>query len=227
MHRLASEVRVARMAAGLTQRRVADLAGLSQQYVSAVERGEVAPSIGRASRIAAACGHELGIRLFPAAGVSLRDSGQLELLEVIVANAAPTWHARLEVPVSPGDPRAADLLLEGSEEVLHIEAERALVDIQAQLRRAQAKREVLSSRYDRPVRLVIAVSATRRARRILRDHAPLLDRTFRISTRRVWAAIRSGTAIGADGFLFVPTPRLRPKDAAPLSRVRRARIGPR
>lgn len=203
VHRLAAEVRLARTSSGLTQLRLAELAGLSQQYVSAVERGAVVPSIGRASRIAAACGHELGIRLFPTAGPSLWDSGQLQLIELIVRRAAPTLHAQLEVPIAAGDPRAADLVLEGPDEVLHVEAERGLVDLQAQTRRAQAKRDVLSARYERPVRLVIAVSDTRRARRLARDHASLIGRTFGVSSRRVWGAIGSGTPVGGDGFLFV------------------------
>ena len=72
----------------------------------------------------------------------LRDSGQLALAQTIAAAAHPSWRARLEVPVAPGDPRAADLVLTGPTEIIHIEIERALVDFQAQLRSAQLKREL-------------------------------------------------------------------------------------
>jgi hypothetical protein len=71
------------------------------------------------------------------------------------------------MPVAPGDPRAADLVLEGAEEILHVEAERAIVDLQAQLRPAQVKRGILAARYE-PVRLIIALPDTRRIRAILR-----------------------------------------------------------
>ncbi len=79
--------------------------------------------------------------------------------------AHPSWRPQLEVPVAPGDLRAADLLLASAIEIVHVEIERALVDLQAQLRAAQLKREAIArAQQADPVRLVIAVPDTRATR---------------------------------------------------------------
>src|SRR5712691_3077621 len=59
------ELRVARMSAGLTQMQMAKLAGISQQQVSLVERAIGDVSLAIRCQLVAACGHELGWRLYP------------------------------------------------------------------------------------------------------------------------------------------------------------------
>jgi transcriptional regulator with XRE-family HTH domain len=200
------ELRIARMSAGLTQMQMAKLAGTSQQQVSLVERAIGDVSLTIRCRLAAACGHELGWRLYPVATVRLRDSGQLGLAEVIVGAAHPSWKASLEVPISPGDPRAADLLLVGPTEVIHIEIERALVDFQAQLRSAQLKRDALIAREEKPIRLVIAVPDRQTTAVRLAPFAQLVRRTMPATSRGIWRAIRSGQPLLSDGILFVRAP---------------------
>jgi transcriptional regulator with XRE-family HTH domain len=195
------------MNAGLSQVRLAALAGVSQTEVSKAERGRNDVSLEARCRLAAACGHELGWRLYPVATVRLRDSGQMTLAQAIVAAAHPSWKARLEVPIGRGDLRAADLLLIGPTEIIHIEIERALVDFQAQLRSAQLKRELLAARDRRPMRLVIAApdSATSRAR--IARFEQLVTQTMPASSRGIWRGIRRGEPLNADGILFVRAPR--------------------
>lgn len=182
---------------------MAKLAGVSQQQASLVERGIGDASLVIRSRLAAACGHELGWRLYPVATVRLRDSGQMELAQAIVRAAHPSWKARLEVPVAPGDPRAADLVLASGNEVVHIEIERALVDFQAQLRSAQVKREALRARDERPIRLVLAVPETRTSRARVAPFEELISRTLPARSVQVWRTIRNGEGLGTDGILFV------------------------
>jgi transcriptional regulator with XRE-family HTH domain len=193
------------MAHGLTQRQLARLAGVSQAEVSKAERATVDISLEARCRLAAACGHELGWRLYPVATVRLRDSGQMAMAQAIVGAAHRTWRPRLEVPVAPGDPRAADLVLTGPMEIIQIEIERALVDFQAQLRSAQLKRELLVAQDHRPIRLVIAVPATANNRERLAPFSEVIDRTMPAMSRTIWRAIRSGEQLGADGILFVRT----------------------
>ena len=157
--------------------------------------------------MAAACGHELGWRLYPVATVRLRDSGQMELAQAIVSAAHPGWRTRLEVPIGPGDARAADLLLVGEGHILHIEIERALVDFQAQLRSAQVKREALSAQNPKPMRLVIAVPDTRSGRARLAPFAQLIAQTMPATSREIWRAIRTAEPLNDDGILFVRAPR--------------------
>jgi len=203
-HRVGREVRTARLAAGLTQRQVGSLAQIRQEYVSAIERAVRSPSLDVTCRLAAALGHELGVRFHPAQGVPLRDSGQLRLVEAIVVLTDPgTWRARLEVPVSTTDRRAADLVLESTVEVAHIEVERLITDLQAQVRAAGLKRDMLANRYDRPVRLILAVPDIRSMRQLVREHAGFVARTFPVPSRAIWRSIRRGHAIGGDGLLFV------------------------
>jgi len=214
--RLGSAYRLARVAVGMTQEHVATLAGVSQEFVSAVERGVRAPSLEIGARIAAAVGYELSVRLYPAAGVGLRDSGQVALIEGITAQAARVWHARIEVPVADGDRRAADLIMQGFDEILHVEAEGGLVDLQAQVRAAQLKREALAARYDHPVRLIIAVPDRRSIRRVVAAHAGVLSRTLAAPSATIWRAIRAGFPVVADGILFVRAPE-RPDPARPTT----------
>lgn len=195
------------MTAGLTQTDLARLAGVSQQLASWAELGRGNISLEARSRLAAACGHELGWRLYPVATVRLRDSGQLALAQAIVGAAHPSWRPRLEVPVAPGDPRAADLLLIGATEIIHVEIERALVDFQAQLRSAHVKRESLAAQDQRPIRLVIAVPDTTASRTRLAPFADLVARTLPATSRAVLRAIRDGEPLGGDGILFVRAPR--------------------
>jgi transcriptional regulator with XRE-family HTH domain len=195
------------MTAGLTQSQMARLADMSQQQASQAELGAGDVSLEARCRLAAACGHELGWRLYPVATVRLRDSGQLSLAQAITGAAHRNWHARLEVPVAPGDRRAADLLLTSAAEILHVEIERSLVDFQAQLRAGQLKRQALSETEDRPMRLVLAVPDTRTSRARLAPFATLLSQTLPVTSALAWRAIRSGEPLGGDGILFVRAPR--------------------
>ena len=198
-----AELRTARVNSGLTQRLVARLAGASQQVVSKAERGAGDLSLEMRCRLVAATGHELGWRFFPTRSISLRDSGQLALAQVIAAASAAHWRVDLERPVRPGDARAADLVLTSAAGVIHVEVERSLTDLQAQLRAAQLKRDALQAASRRPIRLVIAVPDTRTARQRLHPFTDLIRRALPTPSRSIWTALGDGTPLAADGLLFV------------------------
>jgi transcriptional regulator with XRE-family HTH domain len=210
--RLADELRIARVASGMTQSQLASAAGLTQAFVSGVERAVRTPSIDAACRLAAAVGHELSIRLFPASGVPLRDSGQLEIANAIAASAHRSWHPHLELPVASNDRRAADLVLVGPDEVLHLEIERQIVDLQAQLRAAKLKRDALASRFVEPVRLVIVLPERRSSRDVVAKLGPLVERTMPARSAAVRRAILNGLPLGTDGILFWPISRRRARE---------------
>lgn len=201
--RFGSELRIARVGVGLTQLQVATLASCSQQHVSRAEHGRVNVSLTTRCRLVAACGFDLGWRLYPMRTVRLRDSGQLQVANGIGSIAHPSARIALEVPVAPHDLRAADLVITLPEEIIHVEIERSLVDLQGQLRAAQLKRRALAEHEERPVRLVLAVPATGRTREAIRDIGPLLARTLPVGSRAILTAIRSGRPIGGDGLLLV------------------------
>lgn len=196
------------MVVGMTQAQLASRGAVSQQEVSRAEIGQVGVSLEARCRMAAACGHEVGLKLFPVATVSLRDSGQLSLANALLQVLHPTWRPRLEVPVAAGDLRAADMLLSHPDELVQIEIERALVDFQAQLRSGQVKRDIFAVGESRPVRLVLAVPDTHGTRESLRPIAALLRRALPLDTRGILAALRDGRALGSDGLLVVREDRL-------------------
>lgn len=207
--RFGTDLRIARMAAGLTQRQVGERAGVTQQLVSLAERGDPGMRLDLRRRLAAAAGHELGWKLYPAAAVSLRDSGQLHVAQAILAAASKHLTARLEVPVAVGDLRAADLLITAPTDLIHVEVERSLFDLQAQLRAAQLKREALARDSAQPVRLVIAVPDSARVRSVVAGIPEIVRAAFPIPSRQIADALRSGAPLGGDGLLFVRTSRAR------------------
>jgi len=58
-------VKQARLAAGMTQAQLADATGMSQAYVSTMERGGLTPTLPTLNRVAAATGQTITIRLEP------------------------------------------------------------------------------------------------------------------------------------------------------------------
>lgn len=202
--RLARELVAARASSGLTQRQLARRAKVSQSFVSQVERAHKVPSLIVIRRLASATGHDLSIRLFPADGVRLRDSGQLRVAELIRGALHTAARVRLEVPVAhPPDRRAADMVLQTTTEVVQVEIERALMDFQAQLRGAQLKRAAMADQLGRAVQLVFAVPDTRRNRAAVDEHRLIVQSALPIPSRRIWAALRSGSSLGGDGLLWV------------------------
>jgi transcriptional regulator with XRE-family HTH domain len=196
------EVMVARGAAGLTQDQLARRSGTSQPMISRVESGSPI-NLRTMARIARGLGQNLSVRLFPADGIRLRDSGQLSVAELIRSAAHPSWQVSLEVPVaSAPDRRAADMVLEGSGMAIQVEIERSLRDVQAQLRAAQLKRVALSERRGRQVRLVLAVPDTAATRAAIAPHAAIIHSGLPLTSRAAWAAIRSGEPLAGDALLW-------------------------
>jgi transcriptional regulator with XRE-family HTH domain len=200
--RFGRELRLAAM--GLPQREIARRAGISQAYLSRIMRGLAMPDLALMTRLSHAAGHRFWFKLFPTTGVTLRDSGQLDLAEIVRAAAAPIWRIRLEVAVAGApDLRAADMVLDGEHEVDLLEIERGLFDFQAQLRAAKRKRLALAVQLGRPVILIIGVPDTPSARRKLASHSALILTELPVSSRRAWGAIRSGEPVGGDALLWI------------------------
>lgn len=156
-----------------------------------------------------ALGMDLSLRAFPGAGVRLRDSGQIALTDVIRAQAHPSWRLSLEAPVGDPNGQAADVLLLGRSFGIHIEAESALVDLQAQLRKGQLKRDGLERRVGIKLAFVMALRESERNRAAFRGVASVVRAALPAPSREVLAALRGGLALNRDGLLWIRSARSR------------------
>jgi hypothetical protein len=149
---------------------------------------------------------KLVLSAYPADGVPLRDSGQLELAKVIAAVAHPSWRTLLEAPTGEGR-QAADVLLLGSSGAIHLELESALVDFHAQLRSGELKRDALQARHRMPIALVLAVRDTERNRARAQPHLFVIRQALPAGTREIMGAVRGGALLHRDGLLWIRAPQ--------------------
>lgn len=190
------------MELAMSRRRAAVRAGVSWSTQLRVELGD--PNIGLQTlcAVAEAIGLDVVLRSYPGRQPSLRDTGQLVLGEKLVERAHGSWQPTFELVV--GEHRESiDLVLFGPDEILAIEIERLLSDLQAQYRRAEAKRQLLAGRHRRPVRLVVAIEDTRRNRGAVDRHDGLIRSVLPARSREVFGALRTGRPLGRDGLVWV------------------------
>jgi transcriptional regulator with XRE-family HTH domain len=197
--RTGEEFREVRLSAGLTQRTVAHLIGISDSEYSRIERGEAARvPYETLALVAAVLGLDLPLRAFPA-GEPIRDVVQLALLAAFRATlpAALQWRTEVPLPI-PGDLRAWDAEVGGRDWRLPIDAESRLRDVQA-----LSRREALKRRDGGAECMVLLVADTRHNRRVLRLARTHLVVDFPLSGRAVMAALARGVSPGASGIVLV------------------------
>lgn len=200
--RFGEEILRAQATYGKSSRQVARLAGVAVSTVRRIHAGDGGVQVHTLCAIASAVGLQVSLRAFEQRTPSLRDTGQMRLVDAIRATGHPSLRSAVEM--SAGDHgRSADLVLFGAEEILHVEVERLLLDFQAQYRSAHRKREHLDAAHARPVRLVMAVEDTVRNRSVVEPHLQLLRSTLPAGSRAVLRALRTGRPLGTDGLLWV------------------------
>lgn len=186
--RFGEELREARLGAGLTQREVGRLAGISHSEVSRIERG-LAPHVAYETlvRLGAVVGLDVPLRVFPAED-AVRDSAQLALLAGFRRLLPRNLGWRTEVPLDvPGDRRAWDAIVDGPGWRMPVEAETRLRDVQACSRRIALKR-----RDDGRDAVILLVADTRANRRALRLAAADLAAEYPVPGHAALAALAAG-----------------------------------
>jgi transcriptional regulator with XRE-family HTH domain len=192
------ELRNARLAAGLSQARVATAAGISQPTVSRFEAGvRPYPDFVQASRVARLVGLDLRMRCFAAAG-QLRDAAHVRLMGRCIERLPPSVTRQLEAPVAPGDPRAWGALLTVEGVRISVAAETRIRDLQALLRREHLK--ATDGRVDR---LLLLASNTRHNRAALAEAASLLAEALPLGTRACMSALERGRAPSGSGVVII------------------------
>jgi transcriptional regulator with XRE-family HTH domain len=186
----------------MTLQQLADRARVSWSTASRVQLGDSTVGLETLCAVTEAVGLDLVLRVYPGGQPSLRDSGQLVLVELLRTQAHVSWQVAVELGVG-AHREAIDLVLIGATAILACEIERMATDFQAQYRRADQKRRVLAAGHQRPVRLVMAVEDTRRNRAALEAHSEFLRSVLPAGSREVLAAVRSGRPLNRDGLLWV------------------------
>ena len=196
--RAGEELRRARLGAGLSQRVLGRVIGLSHSAVGRLERGELQRvTVDRIAIAGAALGLDLRIGLFPS-GSPVRDAAHLALIERLHQRVNPSLRWRAEVPVPlPGDLRSADVVINGPAVDALVEAETRLDDLQALERRVRIKQRDLRIR-----RVILLVADTRHNRSVLTAHRELAER-FPITMRACLAALRAGRDPGGDSIVLL------------------------
>jgi transcriptional regulator with XRE-family HTH domain len=197
---IATDLRSARIAAGISQATAARAAGISEGQWGRLERGDLQrPDLIQLCRAGRALGWKGSWRYFPVAD-PVRDAPQLNLLRRFEAVLGPPLHMRREVPLpTHGDLRAWDGVVHGNGRPFAVEGESHAGDVQALDRRLQLKLRD-DPRLDL---LVLALTRSAHHRALLESHREALRDLLPLDSAAVLAALRSGRRPPASGIVLV------------------------
>lgn len=231
--RLGQSVRALRLRLRWRQADLADRSSVSQQTISAIERGR-AMSVGwrRLNRVAEALDADIDVNLRWRGGAldRLLDERHAALCGAVAQRLkAAGWSPHLEVSYAYYAERGSIDVLgwrPGPDAAVVIEVKSELTSIEATLRKHDEKirlaPRITRDRFGRTARIVLGVlvladdSTTRR--RATR-HASLLDGAYPLRGREAWAMIAAGSGSARAFVHLSPTPGrggIRP----PVTRVR-------
>lgn len=139
--------RQAREDAGLSQRQVARLAGISQSYLVEIEAGRATPNVATLTAIAQALGGDLSLRFYPGTGPSIRDHLQARMVEAVIRVLDDRWTPYPEVPVRSPVAGVIDLVLAERRQHLLVASEfhSQLRRLEQQIRWAREKADGLAN----------------------------------------------------------------------------------
>jgi transcriptional regulator with XRE-family HTH domain len=199
------EIRTARLAAGLSQRKLGRSVRRSHSAIGRMERG-----VGRTldlrqvAVIGAVLGLDLVVRLYPA-GEPVRDRAHLVLLERLRSRTHPSLRWRTEDPGPRlGDRRAADSTIRAAlgpdgvaAGMTMVEAETRLGDLQALERRVRTKARDLGA-----TSVILLIADTRHNRAILRAY-PEFRTMYPVSARDCLRALGEGRLPDGDALVLL------------------------
>ena len=192
-------LRDARLEAGLSQRELGSLVGISHSQISRIERGLLRRvPYETIAILGATLGLDVPLRAFPN-GDPVRDAGQLALLKRFRALLPAGLRHRMEVPIGPpGDLRAWDDVIGGPGWTLPVEAESRIHDVQALQRKL-----TLKCRDAGVDRMLLVVADTRHNRHVLRLAADDFGAAFPLRGHEALADLRAGRRPSASSVLLV------------------------
>lgn len=129
---IGTDIRRMRIDAGLSQRRLAAMAGIDHALLSLIERNLCEPSLAVFVAIATALGGSLSVRLYPGTGPRLTDPIQARITEAFVRILDPRWTRMIEVPVQKPARGVIDIVAHDQAAGIVVAAE-----VQSELRRLE------------------------------------------------------------------------------------------
>jgi transcriptional regulator with XRE-family HTH domain len=197
---LGAELREARIDRGLSLDLVASAGGTSRAELSRIERA-LSPQVPLTTlaKVASVVGLDLTARLYPGAS-PLRDRAHVALLADFrtLVHASIAWAVEAPLP-NPGDQRAWDILLIGTDWRFGGEAETGPRDAQALTRRIQLK--VRDGGVDGVLLLLREGASTRQFTRAAAD---ILAPMFPIPSREALASLGAGRPPIGSAVVIVP-----------------------
>jgi transcriptional regulator with XRE-family HTH domain len=193
------EVRSARIDRGLTLAEVGAALGISAAECSRIERG-LSPSVRLITlcQYGAIVGLDLSVRAF-AGGEPIRDAGQAPLAARFQGLLHRTLAWRSEVPLPrPGDPRAWDGVITGSDWRYGVEFESAPHDGQALARGLELKQ-----RDGMVDGVILVLPRTRRTREFLAAATPVLKPNFPVPGLRAVELLRAGICPAGNAIVVI------------------------
>lgn len=197
MNRVASDVRGARLGAGLSLRDVAAAAGVDHAWLWRFERRQRDLGLEDLSAVCQVLGLDLALRAYPA-GDALRDAAHMRLLGRLRACLHPSLHWSTEVPLpNAEDLRAWDAMIGGEDWRLAVEAESVIHDVQALERKL-----ALKARDGGVDHVVLLVADTRRNRTAIAA-APAAFADLPLRNRQVLRDLAAGRDPGRSGLVIL------------------------
>jgi transcriptional regulator with XRE-family HTH domain len=188
--------------AGLSIRRLAELADVSFGYLSQVLTGTREPSVAFLTAIASALGADLSIRLFPNTGPRVRDPIQSRIVEACLRIAAPAWRRWVEVGVVRPSRGTIDLVFDDAARaaILSTEVESRIDRVEQQVRWAADKAASLPSAEmwrtldgQRTIGRLLIVRSTVPSREIARRFESTLATAYPARASDVFDALTTST----------------------------------
>lgn len=203
--------------AGLTQRQVAQTAGISQPHYAAIEAGGVVATLEVLQSIALALGGDVSLKFYPGTGPRIRDRLLAPMVEAILRILHPRWQRFPEVPVHRPAAGVIDLVLADPSLFLLVAAEfqSELRRLEQQLRWAALKAEGLpatsiaqlvgtaQSKVDR----LLVLRSTRATRVLARDYGKTLRAAYPARMADVLASLTGDAPWPGSGVVWITLDR--------------------
>ena len=228
---IAADLQRLRLDRGLSQRRVAQAAGIDPSLLSRIEAGTREPSLQTLVAVATALGTETSVRFYPTDGPRIFDRVQAPILEALLRSAHDRWRVALEVAVSRPSRGVIDAVLHDPDlaDVVATEIQGELRRAEQQLRWSGMKADALPSARAGPwgiqgtphIHRLLVLRSSEATRGVVRALPGLFRAAYPVPESEAYRALTAGTAWPGDAILWADV------DGARTRRLRQAPRGTR